>query len=298
MKPSKYYSLEKEGKSAEVMIYGDVTSWPWLESDVSSYNLSKQLQELDVDEITVGINSYGGEVGEGLAIYNALKNHRAKVTTRVDGFACSIASVIFAAGDRRIMNESSLIMVHNAWTTATGNAAELRKAADDADKINDASVKAYTSACDIDEETIRVLMDDETWISPDEAIDLGLATDILRDKTDKPSQNARKKVYMLLTNPYQLENEEEEPGKKENPDPELEIDETEGEEDETEPEKDEDGEVSQKEDENAENEGENDEIADENAENAEETDENADDSDENKDNEDVVKSLLKAIMKM
>ena len=80
----------------------------------------KELQELDesIEQINVYIIPYGGEVAEGLAIYNALKRHKAKVTTYVDGFACSIASVIFAVGDERIMSDTSLLMIHNAWTWA------------------------------------------------------------------------------------------------------------------------------------------------------------------------------------
>ena len=77
----KYYAMETEENSAEIMIYGDITSWPWLESDVSSYNLSKQIKDLDVDTIHVHISSYGGEVAEGLAIYNALRQHTAKIKT-------------------------------------------------------------------------------------------------------------------------------------------------------------------------------------------------------------------------
>lgn len=286
MRHSKYYSLETSGKSAEIMIYGDVTSWPWLESDVSAYNLSKQIQELDVDEIVVGINSYGGEVAEGLAIYNSLKNHKARITTRVDGFACSIASVIFAAGDKRIMNESSLLMVHNAWTHVSGNANELRKAADDMDKVNDASVKAYLSVSKADEETIRDLMDDETWISPKEAVEFGLATEIVGEESDKPSQNVRKKVFMLLKNPYQLEVDEddEENGEGAGIDPETDENQEEG--DETDPETDENGEDSQNDGENAGNDGEN-------AENGDETDEN-----DGEEPEKAAKSLLNAIINM
>ena len=121
----RYYSLyqDKEKNVADIYIYGDITSWPWTESDVSSYILSKQLSELDdsVKDINVYISSYGGEVAEGLAIYNALKRHSAKVTTYADGFACSIASVIFAAGDERVMSDTSLLMIHNAWGVVLGN---------------------------------------------------------------------------------------------------------------------------------------------------------------------------------
>ena len=212
---NRYYSLATEGDSAEVCIFGDITSYPWEGTgDMSAYNLSKQLAELgDINQINVRINSYGGEVAEGLAIYNALRNHKAKVTTICDGFACSIASVIFMAGDNRVMNDSSLLMIHNAWTFAEGNADQLRKQADDLEKINEASVKAYMSKVSITEEELKALMDNETWISPEDAVEYGFATDVKKDDSDKPSQNARKKVQKMILNPYQLEEEkpEEEP---------------------------------------------------------------------------------------
>lgn len=188
----KYYNLETEGTKAALYIYGDITSWPWLESDVSSYNLSKQLEQLgDVDEIDVYINSYGGEVAEGLAIYSALKRHKAKVTTWCDGFACSIASVIFMAGDTRIMSNASLLMIHNAWTRVSGNANELRKQADDLDTITQASINAYMEKVNISEEELKELLDEEKWLLPQEALEKGFATMISGvDTSSKPSQSA------------------------------------------------------------------------------------------------------------
>lgn len=193
----KYYNLETEGTKAALYIYGDITSWPWLESDVSSYNLSKQLEQLgDVDEIDVYINSYGGEVAEGLAIYSALKRHKAKVTTWCDGFACSIASVIFMAGDTRIMSNASLLMIHNAWTRASGNANELRKQADDLDTITQASINAYMEKVNISEDELKELLDEEKWLSPQEALGKGFATMISGvDTSSKPSQSAM--VYIM-----------------------------------------------------------------------------------------------------
>ena len=98
-------------------------------------------------------------MAEGLAIYNALKRHKAKVTTYVDGFACSIASVIFAAGDERIMSDTSLLMIHNAWTWASGNANELRKQAEDLEKITQASINAYMQIVNIEEDELKEMMD-------------------------------------------------------------------------------------------------------------------------------------------
>ncbi|WP_461367322.1 Clp protease ClpP, partial [Candidatus Darwinibacter acetoxidans] len=104
----RYWQIEKKGQEAAIYIYGDIVSelWKWYESDVTSHEIVKEIEGLDVDVINCYINSYGGEVAEGLAIYNALKRHKAKVRTYCDGFACSAASVVFMAGDERIMSAS------------------------------------------------------------------------------------------------------------------------------------------------------------------------------------------------
>ena len=206
-----YYSMRKANNTATINIYGDITSFPWFEGDVSATNLSEQLKQLgDVDEISVYINSYGGEVAEGVAIYNELKRHKAKIKTYVDGFACSIASVIFMAGDERVMNDSSLLMIHNAWTFAEGNAKELRKQADDLDKINQLAINAYKAHSNLSEEEIVEKMDNETWILPEEAMDYGFATAIEKTENKNASQNAKMKVLDIIK-AYQQEEKPEEP---------------------------------------------------------------------------------------
>lgn len=294
MRPNKYYSLEQHDKKAELVIYGDITSWPWMESDVSAYNLSKQLKELDADEITVRINSYGGEVAEGLAIYNALMNSRAKVTTVCDGFACSIASVIFMAGTERVMNDASMLMIHNAWMSASGNAAELRKAAADVEKITEASIKAYMSRVSIKEEELRALMDAESFLDSDEAVSKGFATRKVEAKAENPSQNARRKVFQMLKNPYlQLDEEEEDPG---NPaeDPETGSDGTNGTDGNSDTEEDQNGPETDS-DEPESTDGATDE--DDSTENGENTGETDDSSDENEENAQQM-AFFKAILNM
>lgn len=209
-----YYSMTQSGNTATINIYGDITSWDWCESDMSANKLSKQLDELtDVSVINVCINSYGGEVAEGLAIYNALKRHKATIKTYCDGFACSIASVIFMAGDERIMGESSLLMIHNAWTFAQGNAEELRKQADDLEKITQASVNAYKSHSTLSEDEIKELMDNETWILPNEALDYGFATSIEETEQANTSQNARMSLLDIIKQHREelTEDDEEDP---------------------------------------------------------------------------------------
>lgn len=200
MSQKKYFQLvENENKEAELYIYGDITSWPWQESDVSSYTLSRALQSLDADSVKVYINSYGGEVAEATAIYNQLKNSKAKVTTVCDGFACSAASVIFMAGDERIMNKASRLMIHNAMSGAWGNAQELRKAADDIENINELSITAYMEHVNISQEKLQELMDGESWIKPEDAVEMGFATGIVSNSnTNGPSQSARSAVMAAL----------------------------------------------------------------------------------------------------
>lgn len=195
----KYFALETKENEAEVTIFGDITSWPWLDSDVSAHMLSKQIADLDVDTINVHISSYGGEVQEGLAIYNALKQHKAKIKTYCDGFACSIASVIFMAGEERIMSNASLLMIHNPWTYTEGNAQELRKKADDLDKMAQASVNAYMNHVDISEEEVKKLLDEETWLTPTEALEYGFASSVTgAEPQAKYSQSVRKSITQKI----------------------------------------------------------------------------------------------------
>lgn len=199
----KYFQLttSEDGTTADLDIYGDISSCWWDDDAMSASKLSKQLDELgDVSQINVHINSYGGEVAEGLAIYSALRRHKARVRTTCDGFACSIASVIFMAGDERLMSDASLLMIHNAWTSAWGvNAADLRKLADDMDTITSASKSAYMARVSITEDELTELMDAETWISPADAVDMGFATAIETfESGDKASQGARDALMALV----------------------------------------------------------------------------------------------------
>ncbi len=199
-KRKRYYSLAVHDNEADIYIYGDIVSWEWSESDVSSYTLSKEIEGLEVDKINVFINSYGGEVAEGLAIYNQLRRHKAKVVTYCDGFACSAASVVFMAGDERIMSNASLLMIHNAWSWAAGDSNALRKQADDLEIMTQATINAYMKHVTISEETLKQMMDNETWISPQDALEMGFATSVVDDPANRQAanQNARKRLVQLV----------------------------------------------------------------------------------------------------
>lgn len=216
MPKNKYYSLtvNEQDSTADLYIFGDIVDeldraldeW-WFGTDlgaVSSLTIVNDLEALDVDTINVHINSYGGLTSEGLAIYNTLKNHKAKVVTWCDGFACSAASIVFMAGEERIMGDASLLMIHNAWMSATGNAVELRDQADVLDKISQGSANAYASAINLTREELDKLMDGPdhqgTWILPEEALEWGFCTAIAEpeEATAKPSQSVRKMLMQKL----------------------------------------------------------------------------------------------------
>lgn len=194
----RYFNLYQSGKEANINIYGDITDIP-MEGDTSSYSLAKELEQLDksVNTINVYINSYGGEVMTGLAIYNQLKRHPAKINTYCDSFACSIASVIFMAGDNRIMYDNTLLMIHNAWCSFTGNSSDIRKMADELDKITESSIKVYLNEINISEKELRRMMDEETWIDAQEALNMGFATKVLKDNSNNSKACASAKKMVL-----------------------------------------------------------------------------------------------------
>ena len=168
-------STNKE--EADIYIFGEIVSYKWDDTDTTAASFQKDLDEVgDVSQLTLHINSPGGSVFEGIAIGNMLKKHKAHVTAYVDALAASIASVIVASCDEVIMPENSMLMIHNPMLGIFGNAAELRKAAESLDQIAKPSITTYLAKAGnkLTEETIKQIMDDETWLSANEAFDYGL----------------------------------------------------------------------------------------------------------------------------
>lgn len=167
-----------DGKSADVFILGEITTWAWEEyGEMSSVTFKEKLDAVgDVSTIHLYVNSPGGSVFEGIAIANMLKRHKARVIGHVEALAASIASNIIASCDEVRMPSNSMLMIHNALNGVFGNAKELRKAADDLDRINEVQIETYMAKVGnkATEEQIRALMDEETWISAKEAYELGL----------------------------------------------------------------------------------------------------------------------------
>lgn len=195
---NKFYQLVENEEASELYIFGEIVDEAYSMNDVEGASLCKQIQELKTNQINVYINSYGGSVSAGLAIYNTLKTHNAKVTTYCQGFGCSIASVIFMAGDERIMSDASLLMIHNAWTVCKGNAKELRKQADDLDKITQASVNAYMSCVNISEEELVELLNNESWLTSEECLEMGFATEVIKEEQEAVSQSVKHSLINMI----------------------------------------------------------------------------------------------------
>lgn len=178
----------------EVYIYGDVEGdrYDWwsgqiIESETSANHFRETLAEhADAKQINIYINSYGGSVFEGTAIFSQLKRHPAQKTAYIDGFACSIASVIAMAADKVVMPKNAMMMIHNAWMVAMGNSSELRKAADDLEQINKGNRQAYLMKAGdkLTEEKLIELLDAETWLTAEDCVELGLADEYAEQDAD------------------------------------------------------------------------------------------------------------------
>ena len=198
--PDKFYFIQKVDRQAEIFIFGDITEWPYDElGEKSAIGLVNEIKDLDVDVINVHIDSYGGSIKEAWGMYNALRAHSAEVHTYADGFVCSAALYPFLAGNTRTASSVSAFYMHEGLTGAYGYADDLRKAADEIDVITAIGVNAFVDQAGMDEETVKKLMKDETWLSATQALDLGIATEVVAGTSAARTQSARRQVVQLLT---------------------------------------------------------------------------------------------------
>jgi len=183
---SKWYEIKAQGEpsaagsnAAEIYIYGNIGD-RWDENGVVAADLVRELSALAVDTITLRINSYGGSVPDGLAIYNALKRHRASIDVQVDGVAISCAGYIAMAGDTITMAENAMLMIHAPWGVAIGNAVELRDQADMLDKYASAMATSYASKSGKSRAECMALLSDgkDHWFTAEEAVNEGFADSV------------------------------------------------------------------------------------------------------------------------
>lgn len=159
------------------------TSDVYLFNDIGTFGITAQsfideIKEYDNKELNIHINSLGGEVFEGMAIYSIIQRRKAKTTVYIEGIAASIASVIALAADEVIMSENSLLMIHNAWGGTQGDARDMRKQADVLDKITNEIAEVYVKKTNIPYDKVIEMMNEETWLTAEEAVALGFVNSI------------------------------------------------------------------------------------------------------------------------
>lgn len=215
----KFLNFRKVNESeTELYVYGDIRKKDWIdawfgtgEDATDAYSLKDALALVDTPNLIVRINSYGGSVSEGLAIYSLLSEFRGHLKTIVDGFACSAASVIFMAGQERVVPENGLLMIHNAWTEARGDSNAMKKVAEDLEKITQPSVNIYVAKTGQSEEKIKEMMDREEWITSKEAYELGFSTTQVRK--DSMQSLEADFVFNLVMKNKELQHSNEEQSK-------------------------------------------------------------------------------------
>lgn len=198
---NKFWSFNNkkdEPTIGELMLYGDISSSTWWGDEVTPKQFKQELDALgDISHLDIYVNSGGGDVFAGQAIHSMLKRHKASKTAYVDGIAASIASVIIMAADKIVMPKNAMIMVHKSWTIAAGNADDMRKLADDMDKVDESIVAAYEERTGKTKEEILAIMEAETWMTAQEAVDSGFADEIEETKQIAASING---AFLVLNN--------------------------------------------------------------------------------------------------
>jgi len=170
-----WYNIKAEAssKSADVYIFDEIGTF-----GLTAQSFIEEIKSYKDTPMSLHINCVGGDVFEGMAIYNVLKKRTARTTVYIEGIAASMGSVIALAGDEVVMAENSLFMIHNAWGGAMGEATEIRKTAALLDKISGEIADIYTKKTNLPYNKVKEMMDEETWLSADEAFNLGFIDSI------------------------------------------------------------------------------------------------------------------------
>jgi ATP-dependent Clp protease protease subunit len=195
--------VSAESGDATITMYDAIGSDGWSDG-VTAKRVAGALRAIGSKDVIVSINSPGGDFFEGIAIYNMLREHPHKVTIKVVGLAASAASIIAMAGDEIQVAKTGFLMIHNAWVFAMGNRHDLREAADTLDEFDGVMSELYSDAAGITKKEAAKMMDEETWMSGQSAIDLGFATSLLsadeiaKDAGIDNSNAALRKVEILL----------------------------------------------------------------------------------------------------
>lgn len=171
---NKWFQIENKADITDVFLYDDIGGY-----GIDSSSFVNEIKSIKSDTINVRINSVGGEVFQGFAIYQALREHPSKVNVFVDGVAASIASVIAMAGDKVTMARNAQMMIHDGHVVAQGNASDLSKMVDLLERTSNNIASVYAERCGGTVEEWRNAMIAETWYNADEAVKAGLADEVV-----------------------------------------------------------------------------------------------------------------------
>ena len=169
----RWYEIKAKSDVSEIWLYDEIGIW-----GIGAKEFIVELNAVKSSKIDMHINSPGGEVFDGAAIYNAVKRHPATVTSYIDGIAASIASVIALAAEKVVMAENAIYMMHNPSGLVLGTAEDMRKTADILDKVRDTMIGAYVGKSKKGEDEIKAWLDEEKWMNSEEAKDAGFADEI------------------------------------------------------------------------------------------------------------------------
>lgn len=170
----------------DLYLHGDVGDSWWSEG-ITAKKVLNALSEVETDTVKVHINTYGGDVFEGIAIYNILKQSEKTVITYVDGIAASAGSIIALAGEKLIMPENTQLMIHNPWTYARGNANEIEKVVDALRTTEKSIVATYMQKFVGTEQEVKELLEAEKFMTAEEALAFGFADEVIQDKPKEPT---------------------------------------------------------------------------------------------------------------
>ena len=170
----KWYNIQnKAGETAEVYIFDEIGTY-----GVTAQEFINDIKDLKDLPLNLRINSLGGDVFDGMAMYNVIKRREAKTTVYIEGIAASIATIIALGADEVVMAENSLFMIHNAWGGTMGEAKDMRKTAETLDKISGELTDIYRKKTGLSYDVLSEMMDEETWLNAEEAFELGFVDTI------------------------------------------------------------------------------------------------------------------------
>lgn len=186
MKIKKFWNWIKNEEERTLYFDGYIAQDSWFDDDITPKKFKAELMESDGD-ISVWINSPGGDVFAASQIYNMLKEYKGKVTVKIDGLAASAASVIAMAGDEILMSPVAMLMIHNPSTLIWGEETDMVKAKEMLSEVKESIINAYEVKTNLPRNKISKMMDNETWMSSNKAVELGFADKVLYE--EYPSNN-------------------------------------------------------------------------------------------------------------